>query len=304
MASQSSVFQGASACPPQSNTNMTSISEKTATGNDVQATEKRADVASTGSLKDESMNGRAQILGATPEEIIEAEEHARTMDLNETKRVRRLDIDRQRLLIPTQRAENLIYLHEHDPNFSSESIIRIQAFLNNEDIFTNPHKHEDAISDIKTEIALVTINSPYAEVRAVVSNKDDPSTPAGTIRAWTIGLFFVVLQSFVNQLFSVRQPTIRLQAPVIQLLSFPLGKAWEKWLPVGEFTLFGEKLQLNPGNFNQKEHMLISIMANVSTSLPHSRYIIFTSWLKKYFDLPFAADFGFQICLSVSKTAK
>jgi hypothetical protein len=114
----------------------------------------------------------------------------------------------------------------------------------------------------------------------------------------------VIVQSFVNQLFSVRQPTIRLQAPVIQLLSFPLGKAWEKWLPVGDFTLFGQRLQLNPGKFNQKEHMLISIMANVSTSLPHSRYIIFTSWLKKYFDLPFAADFGFQICLSVSRTAK
>lgn len=136
-------------------------------------------------------------------------------------------------------------------------------------------------------------------MRAVVSNKDDPSTPAGTIRAWTIGLLFVVLQSFVNQLFSVRQPSIRLQAPVIQLLSYPLGKAWEKWLPVGEFSLFGSQVQLNPGKFNQKEHMLISIMANVSTSLPHSRYIIFTSWLKKYFDLPFAADFGFQICLSV-----
>jgi hypothetical protein len=132
-----------------------------------------------------------------------------------------------------------------------------------------------------------------------VSNKDDPSTPAGTIRAWTIGLLFVILQSFVNQLFSVRQPSIRLQAPVIQLLSYPVGKAWEKWLPVGEFSLFGSQVKLNPGKFNQKEHMLISIMANVSTSLPHSRYIIFTSWLKKYFDLPFAADFGFQICLSV-----
>ncbi|KLP14582.1 sexual differentiation process protein isp4 [Fusarium fujikuroi] len=284
MASQSSVAQGTSADPSQSNTDMASNSEKAITDNGIQATDKREDVVSTGSLKIESVNGRAQILGATPEEILEAEEHARTMDLDEARR----------------RAETLIYLHEHDPNFSSESIMRIQEFLSNEDIFANPHKHEDLITDIKTEISLVTINSPYAEVRAVVSNKDDPSTPAGTIRAWTIGLFFVIVQSFVNQLFSVRQPTIRLQAPVIQLLSFPLGKAWENWFPKGEFTVFGQKLQLNPGKFNQKEHMLISIMANVSTSLPHSRYIIFTSWLKKYFDLSFAADFGFQICLSLA----
>lgn len=124
--------------------------------------------------------------------------------------------------------------------------------------------------------------------------------PAGTIRAWTIGLIFVVLLSFVNQLFSVRQPTIRLDAAVVQLLSFPLGKAWERWLPVGEFTLLGTKHQLNPGRFNQKEHMLISIMANVATGLPHSRYIVFTSWLEKYFNLQFASAFGFQICLAVS----
>jgi hypothetical protein len=204
----------------------------------------------------------------------------------------------------SQRAETLIYFHEHDPNFSKESIVRLISFVNNTELFQNPDEHADAIADIKTEISLVTINSPYAEVRAVVSNKDDPSTPAGTIRAWCIGLFFVILQSFVNQLFSVRQPTIRLQAPVIQLLSFPLGKAWEKWMPVGKFTLFGSEMLLNPGKFNQKEHMLISIMANVSTSLPHSRYIIFTSWLKKYFDLPFAADFGFQICLSVRSVSQ
>lgn len=137
-------------------------------------------------------------------------------------------------------------------------------------------------------------------MRAVVSNKDDVSTPAGTIRAWSIGLLFVVLLSFVNQLFSVRQPTIRLDAAVVQLLSFPLGKAWEKWLPVGEFAVFGARLKLNPGKFTQKEHMLISIMANVATSLPHSRYIIFTTWMRKYFNRPFASSFGFQVCISVS----
>ncbi|KIL87385.1 hypothetical protein FAVG1_09091 [Fusarium avenaceum] len=251
----------------------------------IQAAEKRDDaVSNTVSLKDESILEKARLLGATPDEVVEAEEYGRTLDLAEAKK----------------RAETLVYFHEHDPNFSKESIVRLISFVNNTELFQNPEEHADTIADIKTEISLVTINSPYAEVRAVVSNKDDPSTPAGTIRAWCIGLFFVVLQSFVNQLFSVRQPTIRLQAPVIQLLSFPLGKAWEKWMPVGKFTLFGSELLLNPGKFNQKEHMLISIMANVSTSLPHSRYIIFTSWLKKYFDLPFAADFGFQICLSLA----
>ncbi|KAK7433014.1 hypothetical protein QQZ08_000487 [Neonectria magnoliae] len=262
---------------------MSALPEKVTAGDEIQPAERLDSGSRSGSTK-ESIDERARLLGATPEHVLEAEEYGRTLDLAEVKK----------------RAETLLYFHEHDPNFNSESIVRLQSFINNPDLSENPEKHSDLISDIKTEVSLLTINSPYAEVRAVVSNKDDPSIPAGTIRAWAIGLIFVVLQSFVNQLFSVRQPAIRLQAPVIQLLSYPIGKAWEKWVPTGEFTLFGSKHRLNPGHFNQKEHMLISIMANVSTSLPHSRFIIFTSWLEKYFNMPFAADFGFQICLSLA----
>ncbi|RTE84970.1 hypothetical protein BHE90_000470 [Fusarium euwallaceae] len=262
---------------------MAAVTEKPASG-DAAVLAERQDDSSNRPSTSGSVTDKANLLGATAEEFLEAEQYGRTIDLDEAKR----------------RAETLLYFHEHDPNFNTDSIIRLQAFVENEDIFENPEKHHDLITDIKTEVALLTINSPYAEVRAVVSNKDDPSAPAGTIRAWVIGLFFVVVQSFVNQLFSVRQPTIKLQAPVIQLLSFPLGKAWEKWMPTGEFTLFGLTNRLNTGRFNQKEHMLISIMANVASSLPHSRYIIFTAWLKKYFDMPFAADFGFQVCLALS----
>jgi len=73
---------------------MTSNSEKAVTNSGIQATDKREDDTSMGSLKIESVSGRAQILGATQEEILEAEEHARTMDLDETRRVRRLNVDR------------------------------------------------------------------------------------------------------------------------------------------------------------------------------------------------------------------
>ncbi|KAH7137462.1 OPT oligopeptide transporter protein-domain-containing protein [Dactylonectria estremocensis] len=234
--------------------------------------------------KGSSIEEKARFFGASPDEILEAEEFAQTLSLEDTK----------------NRAESILHFHEDDPNFNTDSIVRFQTFVRHPDLFQNPEKHVELITNAKTEVALFSINSPYAEVRAVVSNKDDPSMPAGTIRAWTIGLLFVVLLSFINQLFSVRQPSIRLDAAVVQLLSFPLGKAWEKWLPVGAFTLWGSQHQLNPGKFNQKEHMLISIMANVATGLPHSRYIVFTSWLEKYFNLPFASSFGFQICLALS----
>ncbi len=52
---------------------------------------------------------------------------------------------------------------------------------------------------MKIEAALITNNSPYAEVRAVVDNKDDPSLPCSSIRAWVIGVFFSVILAFINQ---------------------------------------------------------------------------------------------------------
>lgn len=113
---------------------------------------------------------------------------------------------------------------------------------------------------MKIEVALITNNSPYAEVRSVVSNHDDVSTPTSTIRAWLIGIFFSVCISFINAFFDVRLPSIHVAATVPQLLAYPLGKFLERVLPDKGPTLFGVHHSLNPGPFNRKEHMLIAIM--------------------------------------------
>jgi hypothetical protein len=76
---------------------------------------------------------------------------------------------------------------------------------------------------MRLEAALITNNSPYAEVRAVVDNKDDPNMPCSTIRAWALGCLFSVILAFVNQLFNIRQPLIYIESNVAQLLAFPLG---------------------------------------------------------------------------------
>lgn len=173
--------------------------------------------------------------------------------------------------------ESVLRIHERDPNFPHTVIMRIQEFLENDDVFENPEKHEELIQEMKLEAALITNDSPYAEVRAVVDNKDDPSTPCSTVRAWTIGVFFSFFLAFVNQLFSVRQPAISIESNVVQLLAYPIGKAWERWMPDYRFTIpyFGEH-SLNPGKFNKKEHMLIAIMANTAKSLPYTQYIVWT----------------------------
>lgn len=170
---------------------------------------------------------------------------------------------------------------------------------------------------MRLEAAILTTSSPYSEVRAVVDNTDDINTPSATIRSWTLGLSFVLVVAFMNQLFSVRQPSIRIGPEVVQLLCFPVGKAFEYWLPDIGFTLFGIRHSLNPGPFSKKEHMLITIMATVGSSLPHSRYIseatpflldvtllillaVFTQFLEKYFNQPYSGSFGYQILLALS----
>ena len=184
-----------------------------------------------------------------------------------------------------------MFEHALDPNFPGDALERLKEFQANEEIVANPESFEREISEVKVEVSLLTTNSPYAEVRAVVDPFDDVNLPVSTIRSWTIGLFFVIFIAFCNQLFSVRQPSISLRSEIVQLLAYPVGKAAEKWLPDVGFTLFGVRHSLNPGPFNKKEHMLISIMASVGKTLPSSRYIIFTQWMDKYFGQHYAKSF-------------
>lgn len=121
--------------------------------------------------------------------------------------------------------EKILAIHGNDPNFPIAIIERIKDFLGNADVFDHPEKHQDLINELKMEAALISNNSPYAEVRTVVSNTYDTATPSSTIRAWVIGLLFTIGLALINQLFSIRQPSIIVQANVAQLLAFPVGKA-------------------------------------------------------------------------------
>ncbi|KAL0938315.1 opt oligopeptide transporter [Colletotrichum truncatum] len=231
------------------------------------------------------------------EQALESHLNVTEDDLIEAKAVAaNLSLEGVRTMMQT-----VIKIHDRDPNFPHGVLMKIHEFLDNESIFENPEKHEEIIWEMKLEAALITNNSPYAEVRAVVDNKDDPSMPCGTIRAWTIGVLFSVFLAFINQLFSVRQPLISIESNVAQLLAFPVGKAWEKFMPNVMIPVgFGVKLPLNPGRFNKKEHMLIAIMANTAKSLPYTQYIVWTQVLPQYFNQPYAKSFAYQILIALS----
>ncbi|KAH9062552.1 OPT oligopeptide transporter [Lactarius deliciosus] len=104
--------------------------------------------------------------------------------------------------------------------------------------------------------------SPYPEVRSAAANTDDPAMPASTLRAWCIGIIWAVIVPGINQFFFFRYPSVSVTAIVPLLVTFPIGKAWARYVP--NVTVFG--VELNPGPFTVKEHVIITIMASVGYS--------------------------------------
>ncbi|KAK1224966.1 hypothetical protein PQX77_012115 [Marasmius sp. AFHP31] len=114
-------------------------------------------------------------------------------------------------------------------------------------------------------------DSPYPEVRSAVANTDDPTMPVSTLRAWVIGMLLAMIFAGVNQFFIFRYPSIYFTAIVPQLLSYPIGRAAAAYIP-RNWTLFG--LELNPGPFSIKEHVLITVMASVGSGSAYATDII------------------------------
>ena len=73
------------------------------------------------------------------------------------------------------------------------------------------------------------------------------------------------LPSLVSTLFSnfFVDPSVFITGIVAQLVALPLGKGLEKILPTAKFKVFGRIWSLNPGPFNIKEHVCITVMVNV-----------------------------------------
>ena len=111
-------------------------------------------------------------------------------------------------------------MHKHDQNFSADMLYKIEDFIANEEaILANPEAYSEIINEVKLEALLVTDNSPYPQVRAVVSTDDDPDMPSLTFRTWVIGIILMSGAAAVNGLFENRQPQINLGAITLQILA-------------------------------------------------------------------------------------
>jgi OPT family oligopeptide transporter len=98
-------------------------------------------------------------------------------------------------------------------------------------------------------------DSPYPEVRASVSNIDDPDMPAMTIRMWFVGLLLCMTSTFVfwsffdvfwthhnycsslNVFFNFRDPAPTVVPIALLLISYPFGKFLAFTLPIRVYRI-------------------------------------------------------------------
>ncbi|KAL3720541.1 hypothetical protein ACJRO7_005368 [Eucalyptus globulus] len=118
-------------------------------------------------------------------------------------------------------------------------------------------------------------NSPVEQVALTVPTGDDHSLPAVTFRTVVLGALACSLLSFLNQFFWYRREPLSVTSVSAQIAVVPLGH-----LMAGVITrrVFFEgrrwQFTLNPGPFNVKEHVLITIFANSGASSVYAIHII------------------------------
>lgn len=126
---------------------------------------------------------------------------------------------------------------------------------------------------------------PVKEVEMTVPKTDDPTTPVVTFRMWVLGITSCVLLSFVNQFFWYRSQPLNISSTAVQIAVVPIGHLMAKIITKRVF-FEGTRwaFTLNPGRFNIKEHVLITIFANAGAGSVYASHIL--SAVKLYYKRP------------------
>ncbi|KAI2780473.1 small oligopeptide transporter [Daldinia loculata] len=178
------------------------------------------------------------------------------------------------------------HAHQWDPNLPQEKLDAVNSAL----------KHGDVKEIIEAD-SLFSEDSPYEEVRAAVRNTDGGEV-ACTVRAWILGMIFVTLGSGLNMLLSMRSPMVNFPALVVVLLVYPVGSLWAKIMPTRVFKTFGQEWTLNTGPFTIKEHVVVTIMSNVSISYAYSTDALLALQGKPFYNLNLGWGFSLMFTLS------
>ncbi|KAK4746061.1 hypothetical protein SAY87_012373 [Trapa incisa] len=118
-------------------------------------------------------------------------------------------------------------------------------------------------------------NSPVRQVALTVSTADDPTLPVLTFRMWVLGTVSCALLSFLNQFFWYRKEPMTISAISAQIAVVPLGRLMAAHV-TDRIFLRGTRWEftLNPGPFNVKEHVLITIFANSGAGTVYAIHVV------------------------------
>ncbi|KAI3842288.1 hypothetical protein MKW98_026078 [Papaver atlanticum] len=120
-------------------------------------------------------------------------------------------------------------------------------------------------------------NSSVKQVALTVPVTDDPSIPVLTFRMWFLGILSCVLLSFLNQFFNYRKEPLSISSLSAQIAVVPLGQLMARYItPRIFFEGTRYEFTLNPGPFNMKEHVLITIFANSGAGSVYAIHIVNT----------------------------
>ncbi|KAJ7503623.1 peptide transporter MTD1 [Mycena galericulata] len=105
----------------------------------------------------------------------------------------------------------------------------------------------------------------------LISLEDDPTLPAFTFRMWFIGLGLSCFGAVLGQIFYFRPQTISVSQLFLQILAYILGVVMQEIIPGPNNERYGFKTPnnafwrfMNPGPFNLKEHVAITIFASTA----------------------------------------
>ncbi|KAJ5895399.1 hypothetical protein N7495_007090 [Penicillium taxi] len=177
--------------------------------------------------------------------------------------------------------------HQWDPNLPQKKLDEIN----------------EAIKVTNDQEKAVQLDKPFAQdsqyesVRAAVRNTDE-EVIANTVRAWILGLIFTTVGSGLNMFLSMRSPAISFPVLVVQLIVYPIGCLWARFIPTRTFSTFGLRWTFNPGPFTIKEHTVITIMANVSIGYAYCTDALLALKAKSLYDLNIG--WGFELLFALS----
>ncbi|KAJ7189563.1 OPT oligopeptide transporter protein-domain-containing protein [Mycena pura] len=204
-------------------------------------------------------------------------------------------------------------LHEYPPLgcpapvYDPAAPVRVSLPNTGEKSIVHPDSIAPTASDeegsIKMEFdfdAIEEEDSPFPEVRASVSNIDDPDMPTLTFRMWFVGLFLCTLSSSLNVFFNFRSPAPTVVPLALLLIAYPIGKFLAYVLPITTYRFRSFEFSLNPGPWNIKEHVLVFIMANVAVGNPYALNAIVVS--EFYYDMKVGYWFALVLVLATQLT--